>query len=620
MSDQQAEFGADLCKLFVTCGWSWNAANNPEFKLFFDKYLPSAVIPDHRVLSGSILTSEANKVISATRQKIEGKLATYSEDGWKNVVHTHVDTSVLSVEGQPYLLRTHDMTGRPKTGDELFEIMKSDFEYAWNTYRVEIIAVCTDDGPDGKKARRLIVEWKKSIAAFYCWAHQSSLMTGNYLSIKAPWMKDAKEGLVVVKWFNNHRKALDLLCAQRMATFAETRQLLLPVVTRWTIHYCCLRRIRKLERAFRICVVNHEEVLRLCAGKKPEQIAAAEHVIDTCKRNSFWKNINRITHHLEPLAIAANILQSPHCRLDTVLLTLANLFRIFNNVSLEDAILMILGVFFNPYIRAHSFKRDALSGNSMFHMVRYAYERLLGQTALGDIEFFDAFRAYYDRAGDFSEESMWLDGYAASYRAAKKPVDLVSIWRQLEGTRLTGQSGFIKLAIRVLSILPNSAGPECAFSVFGLTHTKHRNRLDPQVVHDSTTVRMDRQKAHVAAGLVQPRKARRFSLADDDAGDGGDENTVDPSDFDTMADALIGLTQNEPNEDDDDEPDLPPITPLLASSASQTITDPGSARVPAYKKIKLANMFNYPTAESPAPDFEFFGRVVEMVLTQRRRR
>jgi hypothetical protein len=130
------------------------------------------------------------------------------------------------------------MTGHPKTGDELFGIMKSDFKYAEETYGVEIIAVCTDDGPDGKKARRLIKAWKCSIAVFECWAHQSSLMTGNYLAVKAPWMKDAKDALEVVKWFNNHGKALDLLRAQQSMIFAAVLRPLLPVVTRWTIHYC----------------------------------------------------------------------------------------------------------------------------------------------------------------------------------------------------------------------------------------------------------------------------------------------------------------------------------------------------------------------------------------------
>ncbi|KAJ7468182.1 ribonuclease H-like domain-containing protein, partial [Mycena latifolia] len=510
---------------------------------------------------GSTLKREADKVIGKTRLKIEGKLATYSEDGWKNVAHTHVDTSMLNVDSQAYLLRTHNMTGRPKTGDELFEIMKSDFEYAWNTYRVEIIAVCTDDGPDGKKARRLVVAWKPSIAVFECWAHQSSLMTGNYLAIKAVWMQDAKQALEVVKWFNNHGKALDLLRAQQMTIALTILHLLLPVVTRWTVHYCCLRRIKKLERAIRTCVITHEETLRICAGRKPDQIEAAEAIIETCKRDSFWKNITRIARHLEPLAIAANVLQSPLCRLDTVLLTLGNLFRIFRNLPIEDAILMILGVFFNPYVRAQCFNRDSLSANAIFHLVRRAFDRLLGQSSDGDIAFLAAFREYYDGTGDFSAEAMLLELHSESYRKAKKPIDVIWLWKQMEGTIWTGRSGFVKLAIRILSMLPNSAGPERAFSVFGITHTKHRNRLDPQKVHDATIVRMDRQKAHIAAGLVPERKSRRFSLADDEAEEEAATNAADAADYDVMAAALINLAQEESNGDDDEDGPPAPAPP-----------------------------------------------------------
>ncbi|KAJ7809917.1 ribonuclease H-like domain-containing protein [Mycena leptocephala] len=464
-TEQQAEFGGDLCRLFVTCGWSWNAVVNPEFKLFFEKYLPTAELPDRRILSGSILKTEVNKMIVATRQKIQGKLATYSEDGWKNIAHTHVDTSMLNVEGRPYLLRTHDMTRRPKTGDELFEIMKSSFEYAWNIYKVEIIAVCTDDGPDGKKARHLIFEWKPSIAVFECWAHQSSLMTGNYLVIKAPWMTDAKESLEVVKWFNGHGKALNLLRAQQTLVFLSILRLILPVVTCWTIHYCCLRRIKKVERAIRACVVTHGETLRLCAGNKPEQIAAAEHIIDTCNRNSFWKNIGRIVNHLEALAIASNILQSPNCRLDTVLLTLTNLFRIFNNLAAEDAIVK--------------------------KTLHASLERRWGKT----------------------DQQLMILG-------------------QYEGTAATGRSGFVKLAIRILSILPNSADPE----------------------------------------------------------------------------PLIDLTQEDrDNEEDNSDQDLPSTPSILSSqpTATQTVNNAAS-RVPAYKKIKLVDLFNYPTADAPAAAFEFF--------------
>jgi hypothetical protein len=111
---------------------------------------------------------------------------------------------------------------------------------------------------------------------------------------------------------------------------------------------------------------------------------------------------------------------------------------------------------------------------------------------------------------------------------------------------------------------------------------------------------MDRQKAHIAAGLVSERKSRCFSLADDEA--------ADPTNFDAMAAALIDLTQEDrDNEEDDSDQDLPTAPSILPSqpTATQTVNNAAS-RVPAYKKIKLVDLFNYPTADAPAAAFEFF--------------
>ncbi|KAK6969283.1 hypothetical protein R3P38DRAFT_2573495 [Favolaschia claudopus] len=83
-AEQQSDFCDDLLDLFVTCGWSYNALSNPQFKYFFSKYLPSADIPDRRTLSGPVLKRQADKVITKTRERIQGKLATYTEDGRKS--------------------------------------------------------------------------------------------------------------------------------------------------------------------------------------------------------------------------------------------------------------------------------------------------------------------------------------------------------------------------------------------------------------------------------------------------------------------------------------------------------------------------------------------------------
>lgn len=176
----------------------------------------------------------------------------------------------------------------------------------------------------------------------------------------------------------------------------------------------------------------------------------------------------------------------------------------------------------------------------------------------------------------------------------------------MAGTSPSGRSGFVKLAIRVLSILPNSAGPEHTFSIFGLTHTKHRNRLDPHKVHDATTVRMDRQKAHIAAGLVPEHNSRHFSIADDETEEAAAAANADPSDFDVMTEVLINLALEEPSEDEEPPVDPPQSQPPpQMPSASQTVND-AAGHVPAYKKIKLADLFNYPTPRFPSRQLRVF--------------
>ncbi|KAJ7226241.1 hypothetical protein C8J57DRAFT_961696, partial [Mycena rebaudengoi] len=224
-----------------------------------------------------------------------------------------------------------------------------------------------------------------------------------------------------------------------------------------------------------------------------------------------------IANHIEPLAIASNILQSPTCRLDTVLLVLGNLFRIFQNLPASDLLvtqtvhaslerkwaktdqeLMILGVFFNPYIRSRCFNPDSLPCMTMFHLIHRAYERLFRQSVDNDVEFYLLFSHILMTKTSSLIVCELSSSLIPSMTFQKKPIDLVPLWKRLDGasTARSGRGGFVKLAIRILSMLPNSAGPERTFSFFGLTHRKHRNRLDPGKVHNTAIVRNDCQKRH----------------------------------------------------------------------------------------------------------------------------
>jgi hypothetical protein len=96
----QHDLGLDMCNVFVSCGFPWNAAHNPELLKFFQKWLPGAVVPDRHQLSGSFLKERVTQVEGQMKQQVEGKLATGQCDGWKNISKTPLIAMMMTVEYQ----------------------------------------------------------------------------------------------------------------------------------------------------------------------------------------------------------------------------------------------------------------------------------------------------------------------------------------------------------------------------------------------------------------------------------------------------------------------------------------------------------------------------------------
>jgi hypothetical protein len=130
---------------------------------------------------------------------------------------------------------------------------------------------------------------------------------------------------------------------------------------------------------------------------------------------------------LEPLAIAANIAQGTHTRLDHILLALGNLFRIYSDSestlfdedlrlgvvkSLEkrwkkiDQDVFIVAVFLNPYIRGKLFKQEFLTEAQLYTIVKRLFERLMRCRA--DLRFMEAFDDYKHSRKEFSDTNMSL--------------------------------------------------------------------------------------------------------------------------------------------------------------------------------------------------------------------
>lgn len=82
---------------------------------------------------------------------------------------------------------------------------------------------------------------------------------------------------------------------------------------------------------------------------------------------------------------------------------------------------------------------------------------------------------------------------------------------------LRGDCGWNQLcdtAIRILSVIANSASCERLFSLFGIIHTKLRNRLGHQQVDKIARLRLELQREHARAGRLRSRLKRKLSNLD----------------------------------------------------------------------------------------------------------
>ena len=141
--------------------------------------------------------------------------------------------------------------------------------------------------------------------------------------------------------------------------------------------------------------------------------------------------------HLEPLAVAANILQSSDTQLDTMLLTWANLYRIYSDPNLDDVIrtqvlnslskrwlqmdqdTFISVVIMNPYIHAKSFAcgHPQLSPIGLYNITKHTFVCMF-QSDL-DLDFCNAF---FDYLLDTKEFSCSLMGLADLKQLCEKEV------------------------------------------------------------------------------------------------------------------------------------------------------------------------------------------------------
>lgn len=367
---------------------------------------------------------------------------------YNNLFNLNIYSSLANF--QTYAIATHDRTGEQKTGDRLFEINKGDLYLMREKYGINAICWTTDDGPDGKKHRRLLFEWLFWMVVSVCWGHQVNLVTGDLLGSNKDYSAAISSALAVITWFNNHGEPLGWLKLEQIHVFdGKFWIMFLPVLTRWLAHYHTLVRFIRLRPAIQSLYRRRREDLIAKAGRKPEQQVTAAKILEPINNDAWWDKLetyvcfhmlkhslicfNSIRNVLEPLAIANNVTQSDGTRFDHVALTLGNLQRIYSNASVpleaaqpvlqslekrwqaSDKSVLLITTFGNPYIRHWAFNPAIFSEVKLCDIATRLIRRFFNCDI--NTQFIKDFSDYYAATGDYSISAMQLEQMKNMYEA-----------------------------------------------------------------------------------------------------------------------------------------------------------------------------------------------------------
>lgn len=172
----------------------------------------------------------------------------------------------------------------------------------WTKYGVKTICWCTDNGPDGKKFRRLLFEWLFWMVITVCWAHQMNLIVGDLLSANKDYAETISTALAMITWFNNHGEPLAWLQAEQKHVFdGKSWILFLPVLTRWLAHYHSLSRFIQLKPAIVTLWTRKEDDIIQKAGRDQKSKDTARRILAPIGDKEFWSKLETCVLQSNPV-------------------------------------------------------------------------------------------------------------------------------------------------------------------------------------------------------------------------------------------------------------------------------------------------------------------------------
>ena len=120
-----------------------------------------------------------------------------------------------------------------------------------------------------------------------------TVLISRLAALKRSFQDCVAKALVVIKWMNNHSRALGLFLQEQVFTYHKFLALILPVITRWTAHFFSLRRLLTVEKALKFAWLKHSETMIASAGSKNEDQEKAIAVHEIINDPRFWYPVKK---------------------------------------------------------------------------------------------------------------------------------------------------------------------------------------------------------------------------------------------------------------------------------------------------------------------------------------
>jgi hypothetical protein len=114
-----------------------------------------------------------------------------------------------------------------------------------------------------------------------------------HLALKLCLQDCVPKALVVIKWMNNHSRALGLFHQEQVCTYNKSLALILPVITCWTAHYLSLQRLLTIEKALKATWLKYSNIMIASTGSKRDDKVKAIMVQEIIESPQFWYHVKK---------------------------------------------------------------------------------------------------------------------------------------------------------------------------------------------------------------------------------------------------------------------------------------------------------------------------------------